>query len=329
MVELIEFDGRYSTTKILSKERPLIQNKTADKLKTMFFLPEVEGRKGKGGLLTRGYFKNSYELRDGKWYISDSNKEVKLQINNNKYTNKQLPLITVITVVLNGEKYLEETIKSVINQTYDNVEYIIIDGGSNDCTLDIIRKYEDAIDYWISEKDKGIYDAMNKGIYLATGLFLNFMNCGDCFDNVNTLLRISKFCNERYDVIYSNAKIKNSDKITKCDHKKMRLIHQSILYKKTLHDTYGMYLVAPKLSISDYIFFNLIKGVTWIKTQEIISIYDVGGLSSKKDHFYQKLSVDLLFGRKNHLQIALICLLYPFYKFIKNNIIKWFVRWKK
>ena len=90
-----------------------------------------------------------------------------------------LPLITVITVVFNGAKTLEETIKSVINQTYPNVEYIIIDGGSTDGTLDIIKKYEDVIDYWVSEPDKGIYDAMNKGATASLGYYVYFMGSDD------------------------------------------------------------------------------------------------------------------------------------------------------
>ena len=92
---------------------------------------------------------------------------------------KFLPLITVITVVFNGVKTLEETIKSVINQTYPNVEYLIIDGGSTDGTLDIIKKYEDVIDYWVSEPDKGIYDAMNKGATASLGYYVYFMGSDD------------------------------------------------------------------------------------------------------------------------------------------------------
>jgi glycosyltransferase involved in cell wall biosynthesis len=75
----------------------------------------------------------------------------------------------------------------VISQTYPNVEYIIIDGGSTDGTLDIIKKYEDYIDYWVSEADKGIYDAMNKGVDLATGQWINFMNTGDRFYDENSI----------------------------------------------------------------------------------------------------------------------------------------------
>lgn len=78
-----------------------------------------------------------------------------------------MPKVSIITVVYNGEKELENTILSVIRQTYDNLEYIIVDGGSTDNTINIIKKYANKISYWISEPDKGIYDAMNKGIDVA------------------------------------------------------------------------------------------------------------------------------------------------------------------
>lgn len=97
--------------------------------------------------------------------------------------NPSLPLISIITVVYNGEKYLEQTIQSVINQTYNNIEYIIIDGGSTDGTLNIIKKYEQYIDYWQSEPDKGIYDAMNKGISFATGDIIGLLNADDWYEN--------------------------------------------------------------------------------------------------------------------------------------------------
>ena len=92
-------------------------------------------------------------------------------------------LISIITVVFNGEKYLEETIKSVINQTNKNFEYIIVDGGSTDRTLDIIKKYDQQIDYWISQEDKGIYDAFNKGLKLVSGDVIGIVNSDDTYNN--------------------------------------------------------------------------------------------------------------------------------------------------
>lgn len=142
------------------------------------------------------------------------------------------PIVSVITVVRNGEKYLEETIKSVVNQTYDNVEYIIIDGGSEDGTLEIIKKYEDYIDYWVSEPDEGIYDAMNKGIDLATGEWINFMNAGDSFYDNNII--DSNLLKQDYYIIYGDAMVKDKNRIYIQSQKKRHfdfrksIIHQSI-----------------------------------------------------------------------------------------------------
>tara|TARA_X000001036_G_scaffold21056_1_gene17687 strand:+ start:378 stop:1112 length:735 start_codon:yes stop_codon:yes gene_type:complete len=89
------------------------------------------------------------------------------------------PLITIITVVLNDEENIESTIQSVLNQKYDNIQYVIIDGDSKDNTKKIIEKYKDKIDTFVTEKDKGIYDAFNKGLRLAKGDLLGFVNSGD------------------------------------------------------------------------------------------------------------------------------------------------------
>jgi acetyltransferase-like isoleucine patch superfamily enzyme len=130
-----------------------------------------------------------------------------------KQSQENMPLITVVTVVRNGEKTLEETIQSVINQTYRNIEYIVVDGASADSTLDIVRKYEDRIDYWMSELDGGIYYAMNKGVDLATGDWINFMNSGDDFTEKVAVEKI--FLNNTYtdiDVVYGNCTQINSKK---------------------------------------------------------------------------------------------------------------------
>lgn len=99
--------------------------------------------------------------------------------------------ISVITVVYNGFLVLESTILSVINQTHPLIEYIIIDGKSTDGTVDLIKKHSKYVNYWISEKDEGIYDAMNKGILKASGDFVFFLNAGDIFYDFDVLLNVS------------------------------------------------------------------------------------------------------------------------------------------
>ena len=122
------------------------------------------------------------------------------------------PLISIITVVFNGEKKLEKTILSVINQTYDNLEYIVIDGSSKDGTIDIVKKYEDKINYWVSEKDSGIYEAMNKGILASKGDYINFMNAGDFFTKNNLVSEVVNIlASEEIDFLYGDFNIGNNN----------------------------------------------------------------------------------------------------------------------
>lgn len=107
--------------------------------------------------------------------------------------NMNYPLISVITVSYNAVLTIEQTILSVINQTYLNIEYIIIDGGSTDGTVNVIKKYADKIAYWVSESDKGIYDAMNKGIAYSHGEYCNFINAGDKFCSSSILKQVMDF----------------------------------------------------------------------------------------------------------------------------------------
>ena len=123
--------------------------------------------------------------------------------------NNPKPTFSVITVTYNAEKVLEETIQSVITQTYRNVEYIIVDGHSKDNTMEIVNKYRNHISKVISEPDKGLYDAMNKGIRMATGDYLCFLNAGDEFHDNETLQKIVQTLKgkELPDVIYGETAI--------------------------------------------------------------------------------------------------------------------------
>ncbi len=156
------------------------------------------------------------------------------------------PLISVITVARNAAGSAEQTIQSVLNQTYDNIEYILIDGASTDGTVDIVRKYEKNVACWLSEPDKGIYEAMNKGIDLATGDWINFMNAGDLFYGNDVIEAIFKNTDKLADVIYGDhlvvynsqySKIQKAGKIEDM-WKGMAFCHQSSFVKTSLMKKY-------------------------------------------------------------------------------------------
>ncbi|QGZ90198.1 glycosyltransferase family 2 protein [Microcystis aeruginosa] len=197
----INLNHNFSTTRLMTMEMPVIVNDPSAKVQSHLFSPPNPERKGEGGLRTKGYFKQSYR----------ETSEV-----SEKFA---VPLVTIITVVFNGEKHLEQTIQSVISQTYDNVEYILIDGGSTDGTVDIIRKYEDKIDYWVSEPDAGISDAMNKGISLATGILINHLHAGDKFAADTTLSSVvSSYNSEGWRWCFGNQLLRSptDDAIVGC-----------------------------------------------------------------------------------------------------------------
>ena len=150
------------------------------------------------------------------------------------------PLITVVTVVFNGAKFLDDTIQSVINQTYSNIEYIIIDGCSTDNSLEIIEQYKNKI-IWISEHDKGIYDAMNKGVALASGEWINFMNAGDSFYSLSTIADVLVGNKYDEDVLFGNVHIRYPEfsRIKSAGNPKnlwrgMQFCHQSVFVRTVI-----------------------------------------------------------------------------------------------
>lgn len=201
-----------------------------------------------------------------------------------------LPLVSIITVVYNGEKYLEETIKSVINQTYTNIEYIIIDGDSTDGTVSIIRRYEDKISYWVSEPDNGIFDAMNKGIDVSTGKWINFMNAGDSFYANNTLWEVFSTNNyQNIDVIYGNHNVIYSSKtrIAKAGDikniwKGSQFCHQSSFIASNTHKA-NKFNFTNKIGADFEFFYTLYKKNKAFKYVNItIANYSAGGVSDTK-----------------------------------------------
>ncbi len=168
--------------------------------------------------------------------------------------------ISVVTVCYNAASLIEETIKSVADQTYPDVEYIVIDGASKDGTVDIIQKYADKITYWVSEKDKGIYDAMNKGIACATGDYIIFMNAGDKFADCNVLASVAPHLGEHtivsghWDRCYSNGNVKHaSPKALKSLKTEMPICHQATFIKSSYHKEHP-FDTSFRLS-ADYDFF--------------------------------------------------------------------------
>jgi glycosyltransferase involved in cell wall biosynthesis len=240
---------------------------------------------------------------------------------------KSKPIFSIITVVLNGEKFLRETIESVKNQSFKDYEYIIIDGGSTDKTLDIIKEYSEHIDFWISEKDLGLYDAFNKGILMAKGKYIGIINSDDVY-TVNALEIINEYFsnNPKIDFVFGSVK------------KHWGILHgyrpKKIYYswgfysshstgffiKKESANKVGLYDLRYKYH-ADYDFFfrmivkNRLKGIATRK-DEVTGVFRRGGFSSKIP--FRKLFFEELKIRYNNDQNLILIFIIFIHRFLKN-----------
>ncbi len=164
------------------------------------------------------------------------------------------PLVTVVIAVFNGEKYINDAITSITNQTYKNIELIVIDGGSKDSTSDILRTHDEYIDYWLSEPDLGIYDAWNKGLSVAKGEWVAFLGCDDLYHPAaikDYVECIALHKDEELDFVSSRIELVNSDlqpiKIVGekwswgIFRKNMNVAHPGALHNRKFFSKYGMF----------------------------------------------------------------------------------------
>ncbi|MGD1842492.1 MAG: glycosyltransferase family 2 protein [Thermonemataceae bacterium] len=210
----------------------------------------------------------------------------------------ELPTISIITVTYNAEAYLEATLLSVIAQNYAHKEYIIIDGRSKDQTVNIIQKYAHHINYWVSEPDKGLYDAMNKGMAIAKGAYILFMNAGDTLYDPDTLRDIF-LKNEQADIYYGEAEMLDAksrqalglrSEVTphklpsglRWQHMQCGMVvcHQSFIVRKAIAPSYDLnYSYSADV---DWVITCLKRSKKTIYTKQIIATFLQGGLSTQK-----------------------------------------------
>tara|TARA_R110001606_G_scaffold23985_2_gene79996 strand:- start:6153 stop:6908 length:756 start_codon:yes stop_codon:yes gene_type:complete len=250
---------------------------------------------------------------------------------------KKNPLISVITVVYNGEKYLQQTIDSVYNQTYKNIEYIIIDGKSTDNTIAIIKDNESKITTWISEKDNGLYDAMNKGISLANGVLIGTINSDDWYEPNAVELVVENFLKNpdaklihanRFDIYQNKSKkeYKFNTSAFKFKYFGMTFSHPTVFVAKEI---YGNYKYNTSLkSLSDYQFIlqvYLKHEKNFIFIPKPLVNFRLGGISAQIGFFeelkeaYKARKYAGLSFLERILAAVLKCILQPIV-YIKNRI---------
>lgn len=244
--------------------------------------------------------------------------------------------LSIITINFNHANGLEKTIESVIQQRFTNFEFILIDGGSTDESLSLLKKYKQYFSYSVSENDEGIYDAQNKGILKAKGEYCLFLNSGDTLYNSDVLSNVFN-SNEKYDLIYGDVELCKDAKKIRTQYQPdsitpkflftESICHQSVFFMTQLFQKFGAYNVGYKIA-ADYDFlFRVIteKSTTQKHLPLIIANYDTTGLSSESKVF-KELQKEREIIKKKYLPPDTYAYLEQLQKFKSEIITRWLMK---
>ena len=207
------------------------------------------------------------------------------------------PLFTVITAVFNGSDRLESTILSVLSQGYADVEHIIIDGGSTDGTLDILHKYDNSIDYWVSEPDKGVYDAFNKACRLVTGEWTIFLGAGDLFYDDDVLISMAEVVRDvglETEIVYGKVRITRRGKIPvetlnspwnqMCGRwrsgRPMVPHHQGVFHRHRILSVDAPFDITFKIAADSKLLYSSIQRAQPVFSNIVVASASIGGVST-------------------------------------------------
>jgi len=230
------------------------------------------------------------------------------------------PFVSIVTVTFNAGAHLAQTIESVLGQTHRPIEYVIVDGGSHDNTLDIVRQYEGRLSQWISAPDRGIYDAMNKSLGLVTGDWVNFMNAGDTFAHPESVAQAMANVPENAEVVYGSYEIayesfkkrKTAPNSLTDFHRGMIINHQSTFVRTATARAHPFDPRYPLAADFAQLFKLYCAGAVFHRADNVVAHFADGGVSAARKVEYlrqclavvQELRPDL-WGTTAHYQKAI------------------------
>lgn len=238
-------------------------------------------------------------------------------------------LVSIITITFNSERHLEQTIQSVLGQDYPDIEYIIVDGGSTDGTLDIIRKYEDRIAKWVSEPDRGISDAMNKGIRMSSGEIIGIIHSDDYYEPGAVRAAVGLFQEHpEAEVVHGNLRLSNPEESSSLIQKplknperaiwrRMPFLHPTVFVRKGAYVRYGLFDLSYKIAMDRELMLRfMLKGARFLYIDRVLANMRTTGISQKQ------LSETFREGRDvaiRHGHGRLMAYSYYFYRLILNR----------
>ena len=238
------------------------------------------------------------------------------------------PRVSVVTVVRNGAAGIGCTIESALAQRGVDRELVIVDGDSRDGTQRIVEGFGAQVDCFLSEPDRGVYDAMNKGVARARGEFVLMMNAGDRFaspDALMTALAATEAGSAHQLVFGGWVRESAGGRRTVCRPQPERRLfnHQAVLYSRALHQRFGEYVSVPGFTTADYLFFCTVLADPAVRcrvVEDILAVVDIGGLSAGLQTMSQRTAIDYLFGGAGRGRVAAVMTLHPAYHALKRRL---------